>query len=389
MKAVVRDVTLLRAIRPEDLQVYLEANGWFRRAAVSKFGALWLLEKKGHRAFEALVPNTDVIDDYPARVSDLLDVLEVSEGRSQIEILVDVMNSRTDVVRVRATGADTEDGTIALDDGVRLVKAAREMMLSAASSAADPKPLYTSRRSEKVSAFVQHSRMGQSERGSYVITILSPVPPPMNREMIPGLKDPFERIVTRTLAEALEQIREGAESALSSGDLTGLTEGVERGVSANLCDAIVEMSGPRRQALEVGFSWSPALQIPEGATNRIVIKPQHIEIIEEAGKRLRDSAPQEDFSLVGIVIGLQRAAQDLIGRLTVLGFVDGKPRRVSLELGPSAYSEAARAHDSRTPVTCVGNLQKLGRTYVLKDVKQFDVSELFADSEAPPPADDV
>jgi hypothetical protein len=373
MKAVIRDVGLLRAVRPEDLRTYLESRGWTEGAAVSKFGSLWLLNRPGKRAFEALVPNTDVIDDYPARVSDLISLLEVAEERSQIEIVGDLMNSLSDVIRVRAASTDTEDGTIALDDGVRLVRSAREMMLSAASSAADPKPLYTSRRPEQAAAFVQHSRMGQSERGSYVITILSPIQPSKNREIIPGLHDPFERAVTRTLAVALEHIQEGAKRALSNGDLKVLTESVQHGVSANLCDAIVEMSGPKRQAIEVGFSWSPAVQIPEGATRRIEIKPEYISIIEEAGKRLRDTAPQEDFSLVGVVIGLHRAEGDIFGRVTILGFVDGRPRRVSLELGPPAYSEAGRAHISRTPVTCVGNLVKLGRAYVLKAIKSFDV----------------
>jgi hypothetical protein len=51
----------------------------------------------------------------------------------------------------------------------------------------------------------------------------------------------------------------------------------------------------------------------------------------------------EDFSLMGVVVGLQRAEGDVLGRVTVLGFVDEKPRRVYIELEEEAYSIAGEA----------------------------------------------
>ena len=381
MKVTIADPLLLRSVRPQDLRVYLQSKAWVERGALSEYGAVWLLRRSNQRPMEALVPNTADIDDYPARISDLLSVLEVVEERPQTAILVDIFNVLADVIRVRAADEGTSDGTIQLDDGVRLVRSARDMVLSAASSAADPKPLYPNRPSEQVRAFIQHSRMGQSETGSYVITVLSRIAPPTNLELIPGLSDPFERVVTRTLAEALQVVQRGANNALSNGDLKPLTESYRQGVSANLCDAIVEMSGPSRHALEIIFSWSPAYPIPADSPERVKLQPEHISIIEEAGKRLRETAPQEDFQLVGVVIGLQRAEGDILGKITVLGFVENKPRRVYLELASEAYEKAAGAHLARIPVSCTGELVKLGRTYVLKDVRTFDVVPQIAEDE--------
>jgi hypothetical protein len=373
MMTTIRDPRALHSIRPLDLRTYLEGKSWVLKAAASDFGAAWVLRRPGAKTVEVLVPATTEIDDYATRISDLLSTLESVERRSQTEILVDVANALADVIRVRSADEDTADGTILLEDGVRLIKSARDMVLDAASSAKDPKPIYPNRRSDEVAAFIERSRLGQSERGSYVITLISRLTPPANGQLLPGLHDPFERIATRTLAEALDTIRRGADHALSTGEIAPLTQAYRQGVSANLCDAVVEMSGPKQHLLEIRFSWSPAYTIPDDAIHQVEIRPEHIPIIEEAARRLRDNAPLEDFQLVGVVIGLQRAEGEAIGRVTVLGFVEGRPRRVYLELGSTEYGEAGRAHIDRIPVNCVGELVKLNRAYILRNIRSFVV----------------
>src|ERR1022692_3376588 len=99
MNATGRDFVLRRAVRPQDLRAYLQANAWREKAPFSEYGAVWVLNRPGQKTLEALVPNIVEIDDYSARVSDLLGVLELAEGRPQTEVIVDIVNALADVIR--------------------------------------------------------------------------------------------------------------------------------------------------------------------------------------------------------------------------------------------------------------------------------------------------
>ena len=187
--------------------------------------------------------------DFALRVSEVLRTLEHVEQRSQLEILRDLRTSSSDLIRIRASASQTTTGSIPLDLGVRFVEEAREMMLAAACSAIDPRPYYATRKPVQANEYLSRVRMGQTERGSFVLTILSPVPPGLRPpEPLDGvLPDPFERKVSQTLASGLLAARLAAQRAAVSGDVQPFREAVPRGVSANLCDALVgpQVSWPK------------------------------------------------------------------------------------------------------------------------------------------------
>ena len=59
---------------------------------------------------------------------------------------------------------------------------------------------------------VRKVRFGVSEAGSYVLTIISPVPPALyvNEGALTGVSEPFERKTALTLADAMVAIRSAA-----------------------------------------------------------------------------------------------------------------------------------------------------------------------------------
>ena len=58
----------------------------------------------------------------------------------ELSLYRDLVTADRDVIRVRAGGKD--DGAVALSDGVSLVSGARDMLLAAACSLSNPRPLY-------------------------------------------------------------------------------------------------------------------------------------------------------------------------------------------------------------------------------------------------------
>ena len=110
-------------------------------------------------------------------MAELVGILATKENRSQLEVLSDLQTAGSDVIRVRFRHASSNDGSISLDQGEALVENAREMMLAGACAAVQPKPYYLRRRPEEANRFLRGLRMGQTERGSYVLTVYSPVSP--------------------------------------------------------------------------------------------------------------------------------------------------------------------------------------------------------------------
>lgn len=59
------------------------------------------------------------------------------------------------------------------------------------------------------------------------------------------------------------------------------------------------------------------------------------------------------------------------GRVTVMGVVVGKLRRIQLDLGDLTYELAVKAYQARIPILCQGNLLKQGRSFVLQYPQNF------------------
>jgi hypothetical protein len=110
-------------------------------------------------------------------------------------------------------------------------------------------------------------RLGQTERGSYIVTLLSPLgadPAEAERAGRLPLADPFPRRAVATLALALQAARDAAErTTTGASGLEAFHQAIEAGVSANLCDSLARIGGRSRQGFGVSFGWAPAARAPD------------------------------------------------------------------------------------------------------------------------------
>jgi hypothetical protein len=368
VKATVRDRQTLESLRPLEVISYLRATGWTQAQIRPERYSVWT--RNGNSDYEVVVPLAK-FDDFAIRMADLLAILESAENRSQIQILTDLSFSNADVIRISSDVAESADGTIPIEDAVTLVQKARDAVLAAACSAIEPRAYFAPRKFDQALDYVRKVKMGQTERGSYTVTVVSKVAPILQPpELLLGeAEEPYERRVVRTFDTGISRIRAAAEEAAASGRLDSFEDGIPAGVSANLCNALVGMIEDREfvRGLEFSFSWSRTRPLQVEAPPRIFIGSDSFPVIEEAGRRLREISPQEEFELVGIVVKLDRGPEEQIGRVTALGFIDNRPHSVRMELAIEDYSKATIAHDDRKLIQVRGNLFKEGRSYVLKE----------------------
>ena len=375
------DRAALAAIQPLELVTFLRSTGWTAAVGVSDRWTPWV---KGD--CEIAVPMRNDLGDYLARVADALLVVAQSEGRSLREVLNDLSVASTDIVRFRLFHTDNADGTMPLRMGIELVRQAADILLAGACAAFEPRPYYSTRKPDRAVGVVERMRMGQTEHGSFVLTVLSRVPPAL-RQILFEEEPPFERKVTLTLAGALDAALRAADISANQGTMDAFQQAVPRGVSANLCEALhgLATGGGSQEArdVEVSFSWSRNHPPTTTPPSRVRFSPDRLNYIGEAGRVFRQGAPAEDMELEGPVVKLVRNPTDVIGSVTIFGLVDGKPRKVTLQLAEAEYNTAVQAHEQKRILRCYGCLDREGRQLVLRQPRGIALSDIADGDDYP------
>jgi hypothetical protein len=369
---MLRDSALLQELRPLEIASYLHATGWTQQSRSEGKWAIWLKDD----AYEILLPLQQEYRDFALRMSETLQLLEQVEQRSQLMILNDLLTSGSDVIRIRLIDPDLADGSMRIEEHANIAQQAREMMLAAACSTIQAKAVLPTRKPVQAMNYLKGVRIGQSERGSYVLTIHSRVTPRLQvgdtGHM--AIEEPYPRQVVGRLALALNAMQRAAEQAAISADSQSFKDVIADGVSANLCDAVSGIAGGSEaysRRVDISFAWSRSRPLVQEMPSVVSFLEDRMPFIAEAGRLLRESSPQEDFELQGPVVKLERPNGQEKGSVTILGFVDGQPRKISLLLEAQDYQVAIDAHKNKQTVSCSGTLQKVGRTFELQAIRSL------------------
>ena len=359
MRVSIRDQDALQAISPAALSGYARTSGWCKLESFGEHSDVYAAEELP----EVIVPRTRRLGDYASIVSQLIEIFARVAERDEISLYRDLVTADRDVVRVRVTEGD--DGSLTVNSAVDLVGGSRDLLLAAACSLREPQPLYRAGANKEASDLLSRVRLGQTEQGSFVVALLTPVvPSPMPTLLVDPNDDdaPIERKMTRRLAEALAAAREATESA-TAGDQSAFADAVGKGVSANLCEALVRLIGSF-PTLDISVVWartrpmkSPPVVVQFAETDAA--------ILGEAARLYRNQEPRPDTRLFGIVQRLERDETAAEGRILLRTSIDGRNVSVAAVLRRSDYDTAIQAHGSRAPVILEGDLERTGQRWRL------------------------
>ena len=361
MKAGIRDKKALAAVSPAALAAWARSAGWVRSEPFGDRSDVYVADDRP----EIVLPRTRNLGDYENVVRMLIEIFAETADMDDIALYRDLVTADRDTVRVRAT--ESGDGSVTLNDGIALVNGARAMVLAAACSAHDPQPFYRAGANREARDYVRRMRLGQTEQGSFVVTLLSPV---VSSRMSAEFDDPdsvsdvdpVERRVTTLLAGALEATRRAIETAVS-GDNGAFLATMTEGASANLFKALHEMMNPFPR-LEVSLTWArtrPAIP----ARKVVRFARDDAPILREAARLFRARGAQPDIRLTGYIHKLRRSERETEGTVTLRAAVSGKIRSVTAVLKRSDYEQAIRAHKEKAPIVAEGDLERSGHRWHL------------------------
>jgi hypothetical protein len=79
----------------------------------------------------------------------------------------------------------------------------------------------------------------------------------------------------------------------------------------------------------------------------------------------------DNTEIQGFVVKVDRENGEIIAKVAMMGFVVNKLRKIYVELKETDCNLALKAYQDRIPVTCGGDLVKVGGSFVMQNVQGF------------------
>lgn len=371
----------ISSITPDCMSGYLCANGWVEFEIDDQI-SVWRIE--GDNEFEILQPLKESLRDYRSRIFDALIILEKVERRSLELIASDILNFSADIIKIRIIHEDVESGSIPLDDGVALFEKARELLVSIVRSTFTKKRYFSGGKlPEEIGHYLSSMRLGQTEHGSYVVNLIAPIYT-SESEQVDDFKSSLTRAVTNTLSKSLSAIAESIDEYKGSNNERAFDLAVEKGVSANFCDALVGIAGgSKARDFEIKISMSKKEHcLEEGLKLSHSFNANIFPFIEKASEYYKDNYVIEGKLISGHVVKLTHEHDAENGSITIDASVNGRNKHVTLDLSVQDYWKAYHAHKDHDVVEVVGDLYVSPKSAKLLNPQRFKIissGDLFED----------
>ena len=381
MRAQITDSRALRQVSPILLNKYLEIQGWSRQDTWrDRIVVRSLAVDDG--VLEALVPLREESDVYAARISQILEILESAEHRSQLDIYYDVIGAGADIVRIQSTnGQGTE--TWSLVNSADFLTQAKNLMMASARSAEQPgRPIYPGRPSSQVQEYVSSLRTLPGHDAWNELTIHSLVPAHLGAQaaLWSGPSEPFPRLVVRSLNDSLQQVQHAVQEAIGKSDISAFEEAAQKGVSANLCEAVASLVR-QTHGLKIQIAWaSTRAEKDRGAD--VMYGQSTADVLADGAQFLRGKNPILNALVRGEIVRLDKETQEEFdGKAVVVGTVDDEILKLDVQFDLQDRDEVLRAFRDGLEIRVSGNIQRHGRRFELRELVEFVVGDKLSDEE--------
>lgn len=379
------------AAAPRQVATYLIHRGWAPTMGNDEV-TLWAHERGG----ELTQPRDGrATPSALRRIETLITALSAHERTDPRATARDIVFAESDAVRIRVY-PDSPSGTVPLNRAEALVTSAKRLLVAAASTLEAPRPVLGPRKPEAAEDYGRRLLLG-SEAGSFILTLYAPIaaddrtqrilrtlyPDTVGDDPIDTLFNedaPFARRATQHLLKTMKKSTALANKVADDDeDITAFDALVPDGVSANLLEAAAELSdraaesGVRRDSVDIEVRWAASRPAPSRKPKAVHLSPRAAEALAEAGKSLRARTPLPKVTLVGRVVGLQKADGDTSGRVTATTRLPGErgARRVHFDLPPHLYDIAVQAHRGEARVAITGDVIRMSRGTEIQKVTRF------------------
>jgi hypothetical protein len=350
----------LPAIR--DIYTYLRFKGWSEVASGSA-GTTWTDDQ-----VRIGVPYDDTDPDL---VESALQRIARAEHRDLREVSDSVRFLLYDVTHLKAINDHQMAETIPLDAATKILASSRKMLQAAGTTARAERAQIGNNYSTLGNRVVKTALMGHTERGSFVIPVLVPLPEPepldVHENMLIGddvfhrsSPEPFERRVVRTFAQSMQAIHEIVTEPARQPSVDQIYELIYRGVSREFCVSLSNiLSEPSVAQFGSQVTWAPAVIPPTSMAKPVLIDSEAVDQVKSVANRLRQQRVDPNQVFSGTIVQLRHEEpNDPFGEIAVSTVRRGRPSEILVRLRMDKYRQAWTWHYAGRAVLVEGIVRR-------------------------------
>lgn len=356
---------LTEKISPLAFAKYLKDMGWEQYQSKRQYIKIFQYEKNDD-FFQVIIPTEKKLNDYKEAMYKAVVTVAEAENKSVEQVLLYLLNPNTDILKIRLEKKDVEAGNILFDDAIRMYENAKRLLAATALDILHPKKYHQGRMDDCVLKFLSSCRFGQTEIGSYVVSVVCPFAELDENEDYKQLsifsdEEQCANSLTRQVTSRVMKNISFIKNQIDNGEMDKLIlQDEDKIISANFYEALGGLNLDSNGAdVEFIAEWSPIVKNADCVKSRILLTHDYYQPIETTIERLKDET-NKSTRIIGRIKKLESSPdvqKRKIGKITVVYLDENDKRKtVTVNLNKNEYDKAIKAHERGFHVEIVGEI---------------------------------
>ena len=356
---------LTEKISPLAFAKYLKDMGWEQYQSKRQYIKIFQYEKNDD-FFQVIIPTEKKLNDYKEAMYKAVVTVAEAENKSVEQVLLYLLNPNTDILKIRLEKKDVEAGNILFDDAIRMYENAKRLLAATALDILHSKKYHQGRMDDCVLKFLSSCRFGQTEIGSYVVSVVCPFAELDENEDYKQLsifsdEEQCANSLTRQVTSRVMKNISFIKNQIDNGEMDKLIlQDEDKIISANFYEALGGLNLDSNGAdVEFIAEWSPIVKNADCVKSRILLTHDYYQPIETTIERLKDET-NKSTRIIGRIKKLESSPdvqKRKIGKITVVYLDENDKRKtVTVNLNKNEYDKAIKAHERGFHVEIVGEI---------------------------------
>lgn len=374
---------LTERISPLAFAKYLRDTGWELFQSKRAYIKIFQYERNDD-FFQIIIPMEKKLSDYKEAMYKAVETVAKVENKSIEQVMLYLLNPNTDILKIRLEKKDIEAGNILLDDAIRIYENAKKLLAATARDILHPKKYHQGKMDDCVLKFLSSCRFGQTEVGSYVVSVVCPFAELDENEEYKQLsifsdEEQCANSLTRQVTSRVMENISFIKSQIDNGEMDKLVlQDEDKIISANFYEALGGLNLDSNGAdVEFIAEWSPIVKNIGCVKNRILLTHDYYQPIETTIGKLKEQT-NKSTKIIGRIKKLESSPdvqKRKIGKITVVYLDENdKPKTVTANLDKNEYDQAIKAHEKGYHVEIVGEIS-YGKRAFMSSCESFVVIE--------------
>lgn len=374
---------LTEKINPHAVVKYLKDTGWIQYKTKKEYIKTFQKITDKDEFYQVTIPIEKDLADYKQAMFEAIEQIAFLEGQSTEQLMLYLLNPNTDILKIRLQKKDVEAGSILFDDAINLFENAKKLIAATAQDILHPRYIHQGRQEEAVSQFINNCKFGQTEIGSYIISVVCPFAELDESEEYKQLsifsdEEQCANSLTRKVTNRIMSNVSTIKNNIDNGEFEKLiSDDEETMISANFYEALTGMNiSDQDTAVEFIAQWSPVVKRNRCDQDKIVLTHDYYEPIARTVEKLRETINTHS-KIVGRVKRLESipdASKRTNGKVTIVYLDENDNKKtVSLQLARDDYNKAIEAHESGSHVEVIGEIEDNGKRTRSMTVESFSI----------------